>query len=66
MGVYNEKHRAYTDKYIADKYDSTLIRLPKGRLQEVKDYAKQQGKSFNAFINDLINEAMPEQEKLHK
>lgn len=58
MGTYNAKHRAYTDKYVAEKYDTTLIRFPKGQKAAVQAFAAQNGKSMNAFILDLINEAM--------
>ena len=54
MSIYNEKHRQYTDKYIAEKYDTTIIRMPKGMKEEVKTYAKKQGKSLNGFVLELI------------
>ncbi len=58
MSVYNDKHRAYTNKYLVEKYDSTIIRLPKGMKEEVKSFAKKQGKSVNGFVVELIKNAM--------
>ena len=48
-----------TAKYEAKVYDKTLIRLPKGRLDEVKVHSMQKdGGSVNAFINRAIVETM--------
>ena len=45
-------------KYEAKAYDKALLRLPKGRLDEIKAHAEAQGQSVNGFIGRAINEAM--------
>lgn len=45
-------------KYEAKAYDKTLIRLPKGRLDEIRAHIEPAGESLNGFIGRAINEAM--------
>ena len=45
-------------KYEAKAYDKTLIRLPKGRLDEIRAYIEPAGESLNGFIGRAISEAM--------
>ncbi len=45
-------------KYEAKAYDKTLIRLPKGRLDEIRAHIEPAGKSLNGFIGRAIAEAM--------
>lgn len=45
-------------KYEAKVYDKTLIRLPKGRLDDIKTHAVAQGESVNGFINRAIDHEM--------
>ena len=45
-------------KYEAKAYDKTLIRLPKGRLDEIRAHIEPTGESLNGFINRAILEAM--------
>ena len=45
-------------KYEAKAYDKTLIRLPKGRLDEIRLHIEPLGESLNGFITRAINEAM--------
>lgn len=47
-----------TAKYEAKTYDKTLIRLPKGRLDEIRAHIEPAGESLNGFIGRAINEAM--------
>lgn len=47
-----------TAKYEAKAYDKTLIRLPKGRLDEIRAHIEPAGESLNGFIGRAINEAM--------
>ncbi len=44
------------DKYLKEKVDTVLIRVPKGQKQVIQDYAKSKGKSLNAFVCDLIQD----------
>lgn len=45
-------------KYEAKAYDKTLIRLPKGRLDEIRAHIEPAGESLNGFIGRAISEAM--------
>ena len=49
------------DKYLKEKVDTVLFRVPKGQKQAIQDYAKSQGKSLNAFIYELIQAEMNKQ-----
>lgn len=51
-----ESIKRYEDK----AYDKILVRLPKGRKEEIQAFAAAQGESTNAFINRAITEAMGE------
>lgn len=42
------------DKYLKEKVDTVLIRVPKGQKQVIQDFAKSKGKSLNAFVYELI------------
>ena len=52
-----ESIKRYEDK----AYDKILVRLPKGRKEEIQAFAASQGESTNAFINRAITEAMGEE-----
>lgn len=45
-------------KYEAKAYDKTLIRLPKGRLDEIRSHIEPAGESLNGFIGRAITETM--------
>ena len=45
-------------KYEAKAYDKTLIRLPKGRLDEIRPHIEPTGESLNGFIGRAIDETM--------
>lgn len=45
-------------KYEAKAYDKTLIRLPKGRLNEIRAHIEPAGESLNGFIGRAISETM--------
>ena len=49
-------------KYEDKAYDKILLRLPKGRKEELKAHAESQGESVNGFINRAIDEAMKEED----
>lgn len=57
MAVSKAQQKAVA-KYEAKAYDKALLRLPKGRLDEIKAHAEAQGQSVNGFIGRAINEAM--------
>ncbi len=41
-------------KYEDKAYDKILLRLPKGRKEELKAHAESRGESVNGFINRAI------------
>lgn len=45
-------------KYVKTNYDRMELTVPKGRKQEIKDFAAAHGETVNGFINRLIEEAM--------
>ncbi len=49
-----ESIKRYEDK----AYDKVLVRMPKGRKEEIQAFAAQTGESVNGFINRAIGEAM--------
>ena len=57
MAVSKAQQKAVA-KYEAKAYDKALLRLPKGRLDEIKAHAEAQGQSVNGFIGRAIVETM--------
>lgn len=57
MALTTARKKANT-KYEAKAYDKTLIRLPKGRLDEIRAHIEPAGESLNGFIGRAIAEAM--------
>ncbi len=57
---YVEAQQAATAKYNRKAYDQIHLFVPKGQREIIKEFARQQGKSVNAFIMDLVNKAMEE------
>jgi len=53
-----EAQKRATDKYLKEKMDEIKVRVPKGKKQEIKDFAELKGKSLNGYINRLIDEDM--------
>ena len=54
------------DKYLKEKVDTFVLRVPKGDKEKIQEYAKKEGKSLNAYITDLINADMHGEIKLEK
>lgn len=46
---------AYQNNYIKQKYDRINLTVPKGRKEEIKKKALEEGKSVNEYINMLID-----------
>lgn len=46
------------DRYLREKVDTFVLRVPKGTKEEIKSYAASLGKSLNSYIIDLINNDM--------
>ena len=43
-------------KYMRNNYDTFQLRMPKGKKDEIKEAADQEGKSVNAYIIEEIDE----------
>lgn len=43
-------------KYVKNNYDRVVLTLPKGKRDEIKQYAKLNNTSMNAYIVDAIEE----------
>ncbi len=52
------KQRAieYANDYIKEKYDRVNLTIPKGKKELYTKYAKANGMSLNAFINQLLDD----------
>jgi len=46
------------DKYLQEKVDSVIFRVPKGEKERIQAHAKTQGESTNAFIYRAVNETI--------
>lgn len=53
-------------KYNDKAYDEIKIRVRKGKKAVISDYTASQGKSINRFINDLIEQSIPNYNKDNK
>ena len=63
MAITDAKARAIK-KYDAEKVDRVVFRVPKGKKEQLQDYAAQNGESLSGFINRAIDETMErDQEK---
>lgn len=49
-------------RYEAKNYDKVLLRMPKGRREDIKAAAEADGMSLNAYIMDAIKEKMSRRE----
>lgn len=47
-----------SNKWIAKAYDRINLTVPKGKREEIKEFADCQGESVNGFINRAIDSAM--------
>lgn len=46
------------NKYIDKAYDRINLTVPKGKKEEIREYAESRGESMNGFINRAIEETM--------
>lgn len=56
----SKAQKSATAKYESKAYDKVLVRMPKGRKDEIQTFAAQTGESVNGFINRAIGETMGE------
>lgn len=52
------------DKYLKEKVDTFVLRVPKGKKDEIMEYAKKRGMSLNGYITELIFADMGEQKPM--
>ena len=45
---------SYKNDFAKKNYDRINLIVPKGKKDELKAYAKAEGKSLNEYLNDLI------------
>lgn len=57
----SEAQKKATSKYISKAYDQISLRITKGKREEYKKYAENQGKSLNAFIIELIEKEIEDE-----
>lgn len=55
---YTPAKKRANEKYLAEKTDTILLRVPKGRKEVIKKAATEKGVSTNQFIVDAINYAI--------
>lgn len=55
---YSQAQNKATQKYIKNNYDSVMIRMPKGKKEQIKAHAEAKGESLNGFVNRAIDKAM--------
>lgn len=55
---YSQAQNKATQRYIKNNYDSVMIRMPKGKKDQIKAYAESKNESLNGFVNRAIDEAM--------
>ena len=53
-----KKYAKYNEQYKKDHYDKIITKVPKGDKEKIMAFAKEQGKSMNAFVKDLIYREM--------
>jgi predicted HicB family RNase H-like nuclease len=58
MAKTSKAQQKATNKYIAKAYDRLNIVVPKGKREEIKDYAQRNGESLNGYVCRLIKEDM--------
>ena len=56
--AYTQATNKAVQKYSKKAYDTTILRVKKGKLEKIKEYAKNKGMSLNAYINNIIDEDM--------
>ena len=58
MQTSKDAHYRAVAKYGKKNYDQILVKVKKGERAKIKAFAESKGKSVNAFIIGLIEEAM--------
>ncbi len=50
----DKTYRDSKDKYLKEKVDTFVLRVPKGKKDEIAEHAKKLGMSLNAYVTALI------------
>lgn len=58
MPRYTDAQKEATARYNKKNYDRINVVVPKGKRQQIKDFAALQGKSLNRFVCDAIDYQM--------
>lgn len=53
-----DKYQEAKDRYLREKVETFLVRVPKGEKEQIQAFAKAKGKSLNAYVVDLIRADM--------
>lgn len=53
-----DKYQETKDRYLREKVETFLVRVPKGEKEQIQAFAKAKGKSLNAYVVDLIRADM--------
>jgi len=53
-----DKHTTYKREFNENNYDRIYLTVPKGKKEEIKEFAESKGKSLNSFINDAVKKEM--------
>ncbi len=51
------------NKYLREKVDTFVLRVPKGQKQIIQHFAKSKGMSLNSFVVSLIDDAISEEKQ---
>lgn len=52
---YTPSRKKANDKYLNEKVDSIMVRVPKGQKALIQEVAAKKGKSLNQYCADAIN-----------
>ena len=52
------KYDAYKAEFARQNYDTIKLYVPKGKREEIREFAAARGESLNSFVIRLIDEAM--------
>lgn len=53
-----EQQQAAANRYLQEKVDTFVTRVPKGKKEIIQTHATTKGESLNKFVNRAIDEAM--------
>ena len=56
-------NKKWNDENMTKKYDRIQLVVPKGRKEDIENFAKGQGESVNGLMNKLLRDAMQKSEE---